>query len=207
MTFTLPKLNFDPAALEPHISQETFEYHHGKHHQAYINKTNELITGTDLEGKSLETVIMTAHKKGDKGLFNQSAQILNHSFYWECMTPNGGGDKLPDALAKKIDSDIGGFENFKKEFSTACTTQFGSGWGWLVMDNETGKLSVIKTGNADLPMTEDKTALLTCDVWEHAYYIDYRNARPKYVETFLDKVVNWDFVAEQLKAGPQKIEA
>jgi Fe-Mn family superoxide dismutase len=207
MTFTLPNLNFSPSALEPHISQETFEYHHGKHHQAYINKTNELISGTELEGKSLEEVIMAAHKKGDQGLFNQSAQIWNHSFYWECMSPNGGGDKLSDELAKKIDEDLGGLEKFKEDFSNACATQFGSGWGWLVMDNQTGKLEVMKTANADLPMTEGKTALLTCDVWEHAYYIDYRNARPKYVETFLNNVVNWEFVAQQLEAGPQKIAA
>lgn len=207
MPFELPKLNFAPSALEPHISQETFEYHHGKHHQAYITKTNELIAGTELDGKTLEQVIVTAHKKGDQGLFNQSAQIWNHSFYWECMTPNGGGDKLPDALIKKINEDLGGFEAFKSAFANACVTQFGSGWGWLVLDNKTGKLEVIKTANADLPMTLDKTALLTCDVWEHAYYIDYRNARPKYVETFLNSVVSWDFVAAQLEAGAQKVAA
>ncbi len=193
MTFKLPELPYAKDALAPHISQETLEYHHGKHHNAYVTKLNELIEGKPEASKSLEEIIMAS----EGGLFNNAAQVWNHTFYWNCMKPSGGGAPTGD-IAAAIERDLGGFEKFKTDFSAACIAQFGSGWAWLVKD-KSGKLSITKTSNADLPMKHGQTALLTCDVWEHAYYIDYRNARAKYVETFLASLVNWDFVNENLK--------
>jgi Fe-Mn family superoxide dismutase len=189
MAFTLPDLPYAKDALAPYLSQETLEYHHDKHHNAYVNNLNGLIEGTDNAGRSLEEIVLAA----DQGpLFNNAAQVWNHTFYWSCMKPAGGG--APSAeLAKAIDGAFGSFENFKKEVSAAAVGQFGSGWAWLVLEN--GVLKVTKTGNADLPLKHGQTALLTIDVWEHAYYIDYRNLRPKYVETFLTSLVDWDFVA------------
>lgn len=193
MPFTLPELPYPIDALAPHLSAETLEYHHGKHHNAYVNNLNGLIEGTDMAVRSLEDIIMV----GDGGLFNNAAQVWNHTFYWKCMKPGGGGPS--GELAAAVDAAFGSFEAFKTEFSQAAVTQFGSGWAWLVLDG--GALKIAKTGNADLPMKHGQTALLTVDVWEHAYYIDYRNLRPKYVETFLASLVDWDFVAANYAAA------
>jgi Fe-Mn family superoxide dismutase len=196
MAFTLPPLPYDKNALAPHISAETLEFHHGKHHQAYVTNLNKLLEGKPEASKSLEDVIMSA---GEGGVFNNAAQVWNHTFYWQSMKPNGGGQPTGD-LADAIKRDFGSFEKFAEEFTTAATTQFGSGWAWLVL-NKDKKLAVTKTGNADLPMKHGQKALLTIDVWEHAYYIDYRNLRPKYIETYLKSLVNWDFGLENLKKG------
>ncbi len=197
MTFTLPDLPYAQNALEPHITANTLSFHHGKHHNAYVTNLNKLIEGTDLAGKSLEEVIKASAGDASKaGIFNNAAQVWNHTFYWHSMKPNGGG-KPTGELAKKIDEDFGSFEKFAEEFKNAGATQFGSGWAWLVL--EKGKLKVTKTPNADLPMVHGQTALLTVDVWEHAYYLDYQNRRPDYLATFLDKLANWDFAAENLK--------
>jgi Fe-Mn family superoxide dismutase len=195
MAFTLPPLPYDKNALAPHISAETLEYHHGKHHQAYVNNLNKLLEGKPEANKSLEDIIVSS----EGGVFNNSAQVWNHTFYWHCMKPNGGGQPSGD-LADAIQRDFGSFEKFSEEFSTAAATQFGSGWAWLVIGKDK-KLAVTKTGNADLPMKHGQKALLTIDVWEHAYYIDYRNARPKYIETFLKSLVNWDHALKELKGA------
>jgi Fe-Mn family superoxide dismutase len=193
MPFELPPLPYAQDALAPHISAETLEYHYGKHHQTYVTNLNKLVEGTDFENASLEDVIL----KSDGGLFNNSAQVWNHTFYWNSMTPDGGG--APDgAVADAINSAFGSYDDFRAKFAEAATTQFGSGWAWLV-DNGSG-LEIMKTANADLPMKHSAKALLTIDVWEHAYYIDFRNARPNYINTFLDSLVNWDFVAANLAA-------
>jgi superoxide dismutase, Fe-Mn family len=194
MAFTLPALPYDKAALAPHISAETLEFHYGKHHQAYVTNLNKLVEGKPEAGKSLEEIILSS----EGGVFNNAAQIWNHTFYWHSMKPQGGGAPTGD-IAAAITRDFGSFDKFKEEFTAAATTQFGSGWAWLVL--EKGKLAVTKTGNADLPMKHGQKALLTLDVWEHAYYIDFRNARPKYIETFLGHLANWDFANENLKKG------
>ncbi len=191
MAITLPPLPFDKAALEPHISAKTFEFHHGKHHQAYVTKTNELIAGTELEGKPLEDIIVAAWEKKNTALFNNSAQVWNHTFFWNCLSPNGGG-KPTGKLGEQIVKDFGSYEKFAEEFKNAGVTQFGSGWAWLVAD-KSGKLSVTKTPNAELPLVTGNTAILTCDVWEHAYYLDYQNRRPDFLTTYLEKLVNWEF--------------
>ena len=188
MEHTLPDLPFPKQALEPHMSAETLEYHHGKHHAAYVNNLNNLIRGTELESLPLEEII----KRSSGGVFNNAAQVWNHTFFWNCLRPVGEIRRPTGASGKAIDSAFGSFENFKKEFSTKATTLFGSGWAWLVKDKD-GSVSLLQTPNAGTPMTEGKKALLTCDVWEHAYYIDYRNARLRYVEAFWN-IVNWDFV-------------
>lgn len=193
MSFTLPDLPYPKDALAPHISAETLEYHYGKHHAAYVNNLNKLLDGKEA-GRSLEDII----KSSEGGIFNNAAQVWNHTFYWNSMKPNGGGQPTGD-LADAIKRDFGSFDKFKEEFSQAAATQFGSGWAWLVLSD--GKLSVTKTGNADLPMKHGQKAILTIDVWEHAYYIDYRNLRPKYIETFLNSLVNWDFALANLKGG------
>ncbi|HEY4545066.1 MAG TPA: superoxide dismutase [Pedomonas sp.] len=199
MAFTLPDLPYAADALEPHMSAQTFSFHHAKHHAAYVTNLNNLIKGTDLENKSLEEVILASAGDASKvGIFNNSAQVWNHTFFWNCMKPNGGG-KPTGAVAAKIDEDLGGYEKFVEEFKAAATTQFGSGWAWLVLEN--GKLKIVKTGNADLPMAHGMTALLTVDVWEHAYYLDYQNRRPDFVQAFLDHLVNWDFVNQNLAAA------
>jgi Fe-Mn family superoxide dismutase len=194
MAFSLPPLPYAKDALSPHISAETLDYHYGKHHQAYVTNLNKLIEGKPEEKKSLEEIIVTS----EGGLFNNAAQNWNHTFYWSSMKPHGGGQPKGDLLAA-ITRDFGSFDKLKEEFSNAAATLFGSGWAWLVLQN--GKLSVTKTADADLPMKHGQKALLTLDVWEHAYYIDFRNARPKYIETFLTSLVNWDFVGENLKKG------
>jgi Fe-Mn family superoxide dismutase len=188
MAHTLPDLPFAIDALQPHISKETLEYHHGKHHQAYVTNLNNLIAGTDFESKSLEEVI----KGSEGGMFNNAAQVWNHTFYWNCLSPNGGGEATGD-IAAAIDKAFGSFAEFKEKFSTSAVTNFGSGWTWLVK-NEDGSVELLNTSNAGTALTEaGKTPLLTCDVWEHAYYVDYRNARPGYVAAYWN-LVNWDFV-------------
>ena len=199
MAHTLPQLPYAIDALEPHISRSTLEFHHGKHHNAYVTNLNKAIEGTDLDGKSLEEVIASvAGDAGKAGVFNNAAQVWNHSFYWQCMKPGGGGQPT-GALLDKINTDFGSYDAFVDQFKTAGATQFGSGWAWLVLDN--GTLKVTKTANADLPLAHGQTALLTMDVWEHAYYLDYQNRRPDYMTTYLDKLVNWDFVAANLAAA------
>jgi len=196
MSITLPELPYARDALAPHLSTETLEYHYGKHHNAYVTNLGKLIAGTPQDNQSLEEIIMAA-KPG--GIFNNAAQVWNHTFYWHCMKPGGGGQPHGN-LANAINRDFGSFDQFKEQFSAAAATQFGSGWAWLVLEGK--KLKVTQTPNADLPMKHGQVALLTVDVWEHAYYIDYRNARPSYVSVFLDHLVNWDFVAQNLqKAG------
>jgi len=195
MALSLPPLPYARDALFPYICAETLDYHYGKHHQAYVTNLNKLIEGKPEERKSLEEIIASS---SEGGVFNNAAQMWNHTFYWSCMKPHGGGQPKGDLLAA-ITRDFGSFDKFKKEFTSAAATQFGSGWAWLVLQN--GKLSVSKTGNADLPMKHGQKALLTIDVWEHAYYIDFRNARPKYIETFLSSLANWDFASENLKKG------
>ncbi len=193
MAFTLPPLPYDKTALAPHISAETLEFHHGKHHNAYVTNLNKLLDGKPEADKSLEEVIASS----EGPVFNNAAQIWNHTFYWNSMKPQGGGKPTGD-LAAAIDRDFGSYDNFRKAFTEAATTQFGSGWAWLVVGAD-GKLAVTKTGNADLPSKHGQKALLTIDVWEHAYYIDFRNLRPKYIETFLDSLVNWDFALANFK--------
>lgn len=194
MAFELPPLPYAKDALAPHISAETFDYHHGKHHAAYVTNLNKLLEGKPEAGKSLEDLIMASEI--GSGVFNNAAQVWNHTFYWNSMKPNGGGQPTGDLLAA-IARDFGSFDKFKDEFTNAGVTQFGSGWAWLV--EKDGKLAVTKTPNADLPMKHGQKALLTMDVWEHAYYVDYRNARPKYIETFLNHLANWDFALANLK--------
>lgn len=197
MTITLPNLPYAKNALEPFISENTLNFHYGKHHQAYVTNLNKLIEGTDLAGKSLEEIIkISAADSSKAGIFNNAAQVWNHTFYWNSMKQNGGGKPSGELLAK-IEADFGSFDNFVNEFKTAGATQFGSGWAWLVVEN--GKLKVTKTPNAETPLTTSATPLLTMDVWEHAYYLDFQNARPNYIETFLDKLVNWEFAAQNLK--------
>jgi len=197
MAFELPPLPFAVDALEPHISARTFEFHHGKHHAAYVNNLNGLIKDTDLASKSLEELIVlaAADLPAKQGIFNNAAQVWNHTFFWNCLTKGGGGQPGPRLLAR-IEADFGSFEAFKTEFKTAATTQFGSGWAWLVEEN--GKLKITKTANADLPLAHGQKALLTVDVWEHAYYLDWQNRRPDFVQAFLDHLVNWSFVEANL---------
>jgi len=187
----LPELPYAKNALEPHISAETLEFHYGKHHQTYITNLNNLIQNTEFENASLEDIIM----KSSGGLFNNAAQVWNHSFYWKCLSPTGGGEPSGE-LANAINKKYGSFEEFKQKFSQTAITTFGSGWAWLVTHQD-GSLDIVSTSNAATPMTSGQKACLTCDVWEHAYYIDYRNARPKYLDAFWN-LVNWDFVAEKL---------
>jgi Fe-Mn family superoxide dismutase len=191
--FELPPLPYPKDALQPHISQETLEYHYGKHHQAYVTNLNKLVPGTEFESASLEEII----RKASGGIFNNGAQVWNHTFYWNCLSPKGGGKPSGD-LAKAIDRAFGSFDAFKEKFSQTAVTCFGSGWAWLVKKKD-GALAVVSTSNAGNPLKDGDTPILTCDVWEHAYYIDYRNARPKYVEIFWN-LVNWDFAAKNFKA-------
>ncbi len=189
MAFELPPLPYDKKALVPFISEETLEYHYGKHHQTYVNTLNNLILGTEFEGKPLEEII----KNSSGGIFNNAAQVWNHTFYWHCMKPNGGGQPAGE-LAEAINKTFGSFDKFKEDFTKTAIGTFGSGWAWLVKKAD-GSLALASTIGAGNPMTSGDTPLLTCDVWEHAYYIDYRNLRPKYVEAFWN-LVNWDFVAK-----------
>ncbi len=197
MAFELPALPYAKDALQPHISAETLEFHHGKHHNAYVVNLNNLTQNTELAQSSLEEVIKAVSGDASKaGIFNNAAQVWNHTFYWHCMKPQGGGQPT-GAIAELINRDFGSYEAFVEAFKQAATTQFGSGWAWLVQNTD-GKLAITKTGNADLPMVHGQKALLTIDVWEHAYYIDFRNRRPDYISTFLSHLVNWDFVNQNL---------
>lgn len=199
--FELPPLPFAENALEPHMSAETLRLHHGKHHKGYVDKLNALVAGGEEERIELDDLILRVHgldEAAQKKIFNNAAQHWNHSFFWQCLTPAGGG-RPTGRLAEWIDRDLGGYEAFAKDFRTQATEHFGSGWAWLVFDND--HLEIMTTDDADLPLAHGKIALLTCDVWEHAYYVDYRNERPKYVETFLDRLVNWPFASRQLEAA------
>ena len=191
MAIELPALPYDRTALEPHISAETIDYHYSKHHQTYVTNLNNLIAGTEFESADLETIV----RKSQGGLFNNAAQVWNHTFYWNCLKPNGGGAPT-GKLAEAIDDAFGSFDAFKAEFSKTAIGTFGSGWAWLVQRAD-GSLALVSTSNAATPLTGADKPLLTCDVWEHAYYVDYRNARPKYVEAFWN-LVNWDFVSAQM---------
>ena len=194
--FTLPELPFAEDALEPVISAKTLSFHHGKHHKAYVDNLNKLIEGTDLAGKSLEDIIKATAGKQDKaGIFNNAAQVWNHTFYWNSLRKGGGGEP-PAELKKKIDGAFGSFDNFKKEFANAAVTQFGSGWAWLVLDGD--KLKVVKSANAENPLKAGLKPLLTVDVWEHAYYLDYQNRRADHVAAVLDKLINWEFALKNL---------
>ncbi|MHC1724630.1 MAG: superoxide dismutase [Syntrophobacteraceae bacterium] len=197
MALTLPDLPFTKDALEPHISAKTFEFHHGKHHKAYVDNGNKLIAGTEFENMDAEAIIKKVAGDASKmGIFNNAAQTWNHSFFWSCMKPKGGG-KPTGEIAKKIDSDLGGYEKFAEELKNAGVTQFGSGWAWLVLKN--GKLEIMKTANADTPIAHGIKPVLTVDVWEHAYYLDYQNRRPDFIQAFIDNLINWDFVNSCLK--------
>lgn len=192
MKHELPPLPYPKNALAPHMSEETLEYHYGKHHQTYVTKLNELIPGTEFENMTLEEIV----KKSSGPIFNNAAQVWNHTFFWNCLSPNGGGEPK-GKLAEAINKSFGSFENFKKEFTDKTVALFGSGWCWLVKKAD-GSLEIRQTSNAGTPLTDESvTTVLTCDIWEHAYYIDYRNARPKYLENFWN-LVNWDFAAKNL---------
>lgn len=197
MTITFPELPFPENGLEPHVSSRTLSFHHGKHHKAYVDNTNKLVQGTDLSEAALEDIITaTAGNPSKTGLFNNAAQAWNHAFYWQGMRPGGGG-KPTGAIAKLIESDLGGYDKFKEAFTSAGMTQFGSGWAWLV--KKEGKMEVWKSPNADTPLAHGLTPLLTVDVWEHAYYLDYQNKRADYLNAFVDHLINWDFVNQRLK--------
>lgn len=203
MAFLLPDLPYDYCALEPYMSAPTLEFHHDKHHAGYVTNLNQLIEATELADRTLEQVIQTtSHNLAYSSVFNNAAQVWNHTFFWNCMKPNGGG--IPTGfLGDSLDAAFGGFEQFKKKFTMAGVTQFGSGYAWLVLDK--GQLKVVKTANAMNPLVNQQVPILTCDVWEHAYCLDYQNRRPDFLQTFLDHLVNWDFVARQF--GRAKIQA
>ncbi|MGI2029266.1 MULTISPECIES: superoxide dismutase [Fe] [unclassified Endozoicomonas] len=193
MAFQLPELPYERNALEPHISKETLDYHYGKHHHTYVVKLNGLVEGTELENKSLEEIIKTS----EGGIFNNAAQVWNHTFYWNCLSPNGG-DKPSGELAAAIDKAFGSYDEFVAKFSDMAVNNFGSSWTWLVKNTD-GSLEIVNTSNAGTPITGDQKPLLTCDLWEHAYYIDYRNVRPDYLKGFW-ALVNWEFVAANFAA-------
>jgi Fe-Mn family superoxide dismutase len=193
MAFKLPKLPYDYGALDPHMSAETLKFHHDKHHKTYVEKLNEAIEGTPYAELALGEIIQQSWRK-DSEVFNNAGQHWNHSFFWNCLTPDGGGEPSGD-LKRRIDQDFGGFAAFKKEFADKAAKQFGSGWAWLVLEGD--KLKVVTTSNAELPMLHGQQAILTCDVWEHAYYLDYQNERPKFIDAFLKKLANWSFAAER----------
>ncbi|MEN9226523.1 MAG: superoxide dismutase [Thermostichus sp. HHBFW_bins_43] len=199
MAFELPALPYASDALQPYMSAETFSFHHGKHHAAYVTNLNKLIEGTDLAGKSLEEIIKATFGDPAKaGIFNNAAQVWNHTFFWESMKPGGGGAPT-GAIADKINADFGGYDQFAEAFKTAAATQFGSGWAWLVLDN--GTLKVTKTPNAENPLVHGQTPLLTLDVWEHAYYLDYQNKRPDFISAYLEHLVSWDAANARLAAA------
>ena len=196
MTFELPSLPYASDALAPYMSSETLDFHHGKHHQTYVTNLNNLVKDTDMQDSSLEEIVVKSSKDPSMaGIFNNAGQHWNHILFWQCMKPNGGGS-MPSELESRITSDLGGIDQFKEAFIQAGITQFGSGWAWLAIDN--GKLVVTKSQNASNPLVDGMKPILGCDVWEHSYYIDYRNKRPDYLKAFLDSMVNWEFVASQL---------
>jgi Fe-Mn family superoxide dismutase len=193
MAFTLPKLPFDYGALSPHMSADTLKFHHDKHHKAYVDKLNKAVEGTPYADLALGEIIQKSWRK-DTEVFNNAGQHWNHSFFWQCLTPDGGGQPAGD-LKRQIEKDFGDLAAFRKEFADKAAKQFGSGWAWLVLEGE--KLKVVTTSNAELPMLQGQQAILTCDVWEHAYYLDYQNERPKFIEAFVKKLANWAFAAER----------
>jgi Fe-Mn family superoxide dismutase len=196
MSIVLPELPYDKNALAPYISANTLDFHYGKHHNAYVVNTNNLIKGTELEGEQIESIIIkSAGDASRTGLFNNAAQVWNHTFYWNSMKPNGGGMPSGD-IAALINKTFGSYDKFIEEFKNAGVTQFGSGWAWLVLEN--GILKIVKTGNADTPLAHGQKALITVDVWEHAYYLDYQNRRPDYLGTFIEHLINWDWANRQL---------
>ncbi len=196
MAIALPPLPYADNALEPHYSAKTISFHYGKHHKAYVDNINKLIAGTPLESKPIEDIVKSSAGDASKaGMFNNSAQVWNHTFFWNCMKPGGGG-RPQGEIARRIDTSFGGYEKFAEQFKAAAVGRFGSGWGWLVLDGTS--LKSLSTPNAETPMTSNQTALLTVDVWEHAYYLDYQNRRPDFVQAFLDHLVNWDFAAANL---------
>ena len=198
MTITLMKLPYDPGSLEPHMSAETVDFHYGKHHRKYVDTLNGLLDGHRLAGLSLEEIIRAAASEPNGGkIFNNAAQVWNHDFFWNSISPDGGGEPAAGELLNRIDRAFGSYSEFRKAFLDCALGQFGSGWAWLVVDQ--GELEIISTSNAETPFMQGKTALLACDVWEHAYYVDYRNDRGQFVETFLDKLVNWQFVEKALQ--------
>ncbi|MCC0016579.1 MAG: superoxide dismutase [Rhodobiaceae bacterium] len=196
MSFELPELTYAYDSLAPYMSAETLEFHHDKHHKAYVDNGNKLLAGSGLEGKSLEDVVRGSFGK-NAGLFNNSGQHYNHIHFWNWMKPNGGGDTLPASLEKAISADIGSFDEFRGKFIEAGTTQFGSGWCWLAV--KSGKLEIMKTPNGENPLVHGATPILGCDVWEHSYYIDYRNRRPDYLAAFVDHLINWEYVEEMYR--------
>jgi len=192
----LPDLPYAGSALDPHVSERTLEFHHGKHHATYVTNANKMLEGSPLADKPLEEIVQAVAGDADKvGLFNNAAQVWNHTFFWNSMSPSGGGQPSGE-IGKRIDADFGSYDKFREAFLTAATTQFGSGWAWLVVDG--GKLAVTKTANADTPLAHGQKALLTIDVWEHAYYLDYQNRRPDFVNAFLDHLANWEFAEGNL---------
>ena len=196
MAFDLPALPYAKNALEPHTSAHTLDVHHGRHHKAYVDNLNRLVGGSPLENKSLEEIVKETHGDTSKtGIFNNAAQVWNHTFFWNSMKPHGGGQPSGD-VAAAIDRDLGGVAKFKEDFAAAAVGQFGSGWAWLVA--EKGKVKITTTSNAGTPMTAGQTALLACDVWEHAYYLDFENRRPDFVKAYLEHLMNWDFAAQNL---------
>ena len=196
MAFELPSLPYEKDALAPYMSSETLDFHHGKHHQTYVTNLNNLVKDSDMQDASLEDIVVKSSKDSSMaGIFNNAGQHWNHILFWQCMKPNGGG-AMPSELENRINSDFGSVDQFKEAFVQAGTTQFGSGWAWLAIDN--GKLIVTKSANASNPLVDGMKPILGCDVWEHSYYIDYRNKRPDYLKAFLDNLVNWEFVASQL---------
>ena len=196
MTFELPSLPYASDALAPYMSSETLDFHHGKHHQTYVTNLNNLVKDSDMQDASLEDIVIKSSKDASMaGIFNNAGQHWNHILFWQCMKPNGGG-AMPSELENRISSDFGSVDQFKEAFVQAGTTQFGSGWAWLAIDND--KLVVTKSANASNPLVEGMKPILGCDVWEHSYYIDYRNKRPDYLKAFLDNMVNWEFVSSQL---------
>ena len=196
MSFELPSLPYANDALAPYMSAETLDFHHGKHHQTYVTNLNNLLKDNELQGASLEDIVVKSSKDTSMaGIFNNAGQHWNHIMFWQCMKPNGGGS-IPSELEARLNSDFGSVDQFKEAFVQAGTTQFGSGWAWLAIDN--GKLVVTKSANASNPLVDGMKPILGCDVWEHSYYIDYRNKRPDYLKAFLDSLVNWEFVASQL---------
>ncbi len=197
MSLTLSELPYAKDALEPHVSARTLEFHHGKHHKAYVDKLNAAIDGTDYSGQSLEAIIAAAHKAKDAAVFNNAAQAWNHTFLWNSMSPTGGGEP-EGVLGEAITARFGGLAGFRDKFKAAALGQFGSGWTWLV--RRAGVLDIVSTGNAETPLTDGMTPLLTLDVWEHAYYLDYQNKRDAYIDAFLDKLINWDFAAQNYEA-------
>ena len=196
MAFELPSLPYEKDALAPYMSSETLDFHHGKHHQTYVTNLNNLVKDSDMQDASLEDIVVKSSKDSSMaGIFNNAGQHWNHILFWQCMKPNGGG-AMPSELENRINSDFGSVDQFREAFVQAGTTQFGSGWAWLAIDN--GKLVVTKSANASNPLVDGMKPILGCDVWEHSYYIDYRNKRPDYLKAFLDNLVNWEFVASQL---------